>query len=700
MFTTFSIKNKTEDVAVRADQPRTKKKPVPLACEYCRKNRVKCDNAKPCRHCTSRKLNCVYLEHADVRVLVKQVQCLVGKVRHLEDRLEEEQQKTKALAVQQAYSQHDATSIHLRPATVSICSDDLASPTDEPSLRLDLSTNAYAAKIDTILSQQQVCVPLSVASITSGASFNISTHQFLPSPRLPLSRKLQDHYNRLYWRRLHQALPVLQADSYKAHYAMLWHSDGSRHISSLVDIVHALAVQSEYSSKVPDLSDQPGLLETDSAKDKARSLASSLFQSCSDVLNKEHDSPTWTTLQCYILQVHYLHNEWRHKSAYQVLGLAIRAAHILGLHQRAPQGTPTDDLNTQDRMRDLLFCLDTQQLIEYGMPCGLPDRTPKRYIPPPDPENRDFWFYYSSMMIIAKSIHNHLNTDLQPLASRPTTGTNSEIGFDALKRMEVALPKLCLVVEAWAESLPPKFQLTQANGETSLTMKPAMRIDPDVPVWHLRQYVLLDISYHWVCLTLVRWFLDPKSNVEPSEVQPFDQFAIRAAQHATAIVKILDVTNNETEALQGWLIAHRIVWDAALALIGFLHGRPGHSLTAEVISALTMSGTILETQGTRFAHAAFPVIREVLQNMEPQSSGSESLSAGSSTLSSSRDMAQSPPSLSYPDIDLGDIMNDAPHEIFDFPSVDFDLMPILGPAPLVLQDHRTRLESELLDYIT
>ncbi|EEP75425.1 predicted protein [Uncinocarpus reesii 1704] len=646
MYSTFSVATKAKtnkQGSENASNPRPKRNHVSVACESCRKNRIKCDNSRPCRNCRQRKITCANVESGDTRALTRQIQHLLGRVEELEGRVQDSDAAASSESPS-AQSPSHVGQIHTKanamlqeqPVGKAGTSGAVETPQAVNRMTLNLSTASFVSRLNLVLAGRFPRRLSAALVVPSGGSLNFQEFALPPE----ISRTMENYYIRLYWRTTHRTLPVVDEDSFTEHYTSLWSESSSSEVrlpSCLVDIILAISLQHESNCKPQGRPTKPGAEEFHGrGQSQTELMSQALYERCAINISAEYENPCLSTLQCYILLVIYLRGSWSHNAAYQFLGLAIRTANILGLHQKHPANASVGERRIRERLWNILFCLDTQQFLEFGRPFGILEQTHQlnpqgqplkrsyRQLSDAevDEEEGSFLGRYFGLIEIAKKVHMVFNSQARNLQG--TYDDKFPSASEVLNCFEEDLAQIATLLVSWARKVPPKLRLQRKADTASFATEVDLDLDADTPVWRLRQCLLLELSYHWINIGILRWALDS----ETGELHKFSFIMEKARsviKHAFAITSILNQALVETDAIHGWYDSHFIQWDAALTLIGFALAYPHHALVAEVLSMLNTSISIFDALGTRFTRAAADVVKEFTTKFEqivPGSSGS------------------------------------------------------------------------------
>ncbi|ERS99012.1 hypothetical protein HMPREF1624_04207 [Sporothrix schenckii ATCC 58251] len=400
----------------------------------------------------------------------------------------------------------------------------------------------------------------------------------------------EEYFLDLYWHSYHAALfPVLDEADFRQHYRSLWATSGQdRAPSALVDIVLALCLQIGVSTMVPGMR-QKLIVDNDDTSVAGRWY----YRRCQALLEYELESPSLSTLQCHILCGVYLCNGTFQNMSDSSCALAVREAHMLGLHLAPPADMTVRQSELRIRIWWALYVLDSKIGMKLGRPFLLHlagATTP----PQPDDsvavaalsgssfaplgDNRSwlsFHLYHSALFQVARAAHVAFYSGNQtPLPVRP-----GQTLWDHPEALEVHARIALTHGDAfaqWARSVPPALTTARVGGGARAggdgrpfsTDGSPLDIEPFAPLWVQRQRLLLELMYHNLCINLYR----PLISFETSafSAAPVRQCADACAHHAITLTQIVHQVLSTTSILAGWSEVFQWQWNAAMTLVGFL----------------------------------------------------------------------------------------------------------------------------------
>ncbi|KAH0333661.1 hypothetical protein KCU81_g9786, partial [Aureobasidium melanogenum] len=328
----------------RGGRVRTKRKQVARACDWCRLNRVKCNDNDPCDNCAERGNLCVTGSN-EVRTLAsatKEIERLKTHIRDLEANVRE---KEAISSLQEAPSTSSVPASDSSKCTATQTSATRAAiwiPDDATGcLRYCdySSTVSMMHRCHKYLSSALEQPELSNPFVFEIAASPISTaDDRAHSDLMSMTRLQEEHYLNLFWQSYHILLPILHFETFTQHYDSLWIPDNSvRGDSALVDMVLALCAQ--YGSCFVGSTGVSGGLQAHGSthmsqylSDRARSL-----------LLAETESLRIHIVQCHLLSAIYLENNSLTNAAHECIAQALRSASALGLHHEPPATMPEQE---------------------------------------------------------------------------------------------------------------------------------------------------------------------------------------------------------------------------------------------------------------------------------------------------------------------------------------------------------------------
>ncbi|CBF82261.1 hypothetical protein AN9236.2 [Aspergillus nidulans FGSC A4] len=427
----------------------------------------------------------------------------------------------------------------------------------------------------------------------------------------------EEYFWNYFWQTYHVSLcPILDDAQFKQHYQSLLIADGKgRKPSALVDIVVAACMQ--YHISTLPLGSQSGLVEGKDASVAGRWH----YWRGQTLLTYELESLSISTLQCHVLCSIYLCGGSFHNMMDTAMAQAVRTAYILGLHRDLPSTLPEAKREMRRRLWWTVYFMDTRATMKLGrsfmlseshsMPALCIDSlrvaasSGSTFVPADEDMT---WLSFNLRQITLcrtfraayTSFHNtdfHLQEG-QPIWDRP----------DALQAGAEIIAKHIPSLDAWCDSVPDALKLKRqdSNSRPFSTDGARVVLELSAPEWLQRQRMLLENTYHHVCVNLFRSMIcfpyQPASQVHISENSLPGELATRCAAHAIALTKLTHQVLEETSLLDGWHEAFYCQWDAVMTLIGFVLAYPGSgTVTLEAKSAIHLAIAVSENFGFKFA---------------------------------------------------------------------------------------------------
>lgn len=438
----------------------------------------------------------------------------------------------------------------------------------------------------------------------------------------------EDYFLGLFWESYHSTIQIIDKAQFQEHYKSLWvDNSSSRGSSALVDIVLALCIQ--YGVALDPQSDfsipsQSGDLDNNDASIAGRWY----YRRSQALLMSELESPSLSTLQCHIFSVMYLCNASFQNMAHTTLAVAVRTAHILGLHLEPPEDMPRTERELRKRTWWTLWAIECKTCMKLGRPWTAPDATVTCQLPVDDPElsllsgcniasygNNVTWLTYSllntKLVLAAQAAYVALYDKCSEVLG-VNAGKSLYTDPKSLESCAEFLESNVDNLHAWLENVPDTMKIKRKDGGRPFsTDQTALDVERYAPPWLQRQRLLLELLYHNLTMNIYRPFIcfqapNPAGSV-PSPAnsnQMAERHAVSCVNHAIAITHILRQVLTSTKILTGWYEAFQWQWNASLSIVGFLLAYPGHPSTPFVRSAIDGTITVFEKFGNNFAVAA------------------------------------------------------------------------------------------------
>ncbi|EED18473.1 hypothetical protein TSTA_122090 [Talaromyces stipitatus ATCC 10500] len=548
---------------------RPRRRQVARACDWCRINRVKCDDKLPCQNCQNRGGHCSIsrpVEATSLPAANRDIQRLRSKVKDLQEQLQIARQEATQAQMHQAQiqtpfqSNHTTPSLYTSPDAVN---DSTIVTEQDPGLVVtkgwqglrDLGTRIgelyYGPRSSSYFLAR---VSRYVSSTLNESLGNINLKPFLvdidyeafskwrqqPQSDAPeyaegLTRIQQEYYLNLLWQAFHCVYPILSEPKFNRYYDSLWTSDtapdrATRKPSALVDIL--LAVYSH-------------LL---------------------DYLPLQH------------LPVNTAHSN---------LGTTLRIAQALKLHLQ-PEGTSLEDQAHLRRIWNVIYRLDAQLSMNLGRP------TLVQHFELENDQSEKALLSGTSLLstfeeISCLSFHNQCTKLISAVQGTQVAfeancsqllvdGNNVNGDIHDNPRTTEALAEFfgrkTMPVREWVQGVPEPLKCARrGEGVSFSTDRSPLNLDTYIPLWLQRQRLLLELLYHHLQISLLRQFLRfPPVAVSLTPLA--DGLGISCVYHAITITNILHQVLSETDLLHGWFHVYQFQWDAVLCTLGFVLANP------------------------------------------------------------------------------------------------------------------------------
>ncbi|PGH17997.1 hypothetical protein AJ80_04618 [Polytolypa hystricis UAMH7299] len=621
-----------------APRPRQKRSQVVRACDWCRKHRIKCDNNLPCSNCKNRDAECsndviraTSLPHA-----YREIERLRRQVRELEHELHQERSRAA-----NNHNNHNNLEHHTPPASDS-------SPPELSQKGLDWeygdaqkfwggihikhaqstretwygpsSLFYFIGRVTSFLSStlhQTQSADEILPNASARALFDDPTSNSRNGAGRRLSNSAaagrylsptqEEYFLDLFWQSYHTSLfPILNEAEFKEHYRSLWvTSDNVRKPSALVDIVIAMCMQHGL-SMLPATRQKP-IVDND-----ATVAGQWYYRRCQALLEYELESPTISTLQCYILCSVYLCCGSFHNMADNFCALSVRVAHMLGLHLEPPSTLPDKGRELRKRLWWALYVFDSKVSMKLGRPFQVHRSNAEPSLPDDQPEAAaQSGSHFASLGgNVTWLTFNLQNTKLFLTVREAHTAfykrnlniRDDETVWDNLQALEAHaefMRPYAKTLEDWANDVPNALRTKRQGNGSSLSMDgSSLEIEQFAPLWLQRQRIILELMYHTLSSNLCRPFIAfgsaPKSTTT-------DLMATKCAHHAIALTQITHQVLSSTSILAGWHEAFQWQWYAAMTLVGFVLAYPQSAPTLAARRAIDQSVAVLDIFGDSFA---------------------------------------------------------------------------------------------------
>ncbi|OAT11366.1 fungal specific transcription factor domain-containing protein, variant [Blastomyces gilchristii SLH14081] len=639
-----AVGSQSEQLPFRCAPPaRPKRRQVARACDWCRLHRVRCDNDRPCANCRGRGEKCTSNGESEMRTLphaLREIEKLKRRIKDLERQLEDTKQpETKEVVLPPSPPQSltaytpeglDALKpgrperrywegIHARTAKSqqtqfygpsSLCyyigrlSSYLATALQQPHLDHHFHPNSASR---------------SFACPTS--SKNEPIEENLLSADIPidgddLTGTQEDYFLNLFWQSYHSTLPILDEREFREYYKSLWDTPGKpRRPSALVDII--LAITMQYGVATLPRPDANTTSKTDVDSNDATIAGRWFYRRCQALLAPELESPSISTLQCHMFSLFFLCNASFQNMAHSTLAVAVRTAHILGIHTEPSEDMPRPQRELRKRLWWTLYATESKTCMKLGRPFYAQLSQATASLPADDHElalhsgsnfgsfGEDItWLthglHHIKLLITTRTIYTAFYHHCSEILGR----NDGKSLYNDPEGLENAAEFLSLNMQAlqqWLANVPEALKMKrQGNGERFSTDRSPVEVERFAPQWLKRQQVLLELLYHNLSMNLYRPFICFSPISRPNA----ESNAISCVKHAMAITHIIHQILNESDILPGWHEAYQWQWNASLSLIGFILAHPNTPLTPIARNAINKAITVFETFGNHFAIAA------------------------------------------------------------------------------------------------
>ncbi|KAH8693786.1 fungal-specific transcription factor domain-containing protein [Talaromyces proteolyticus] len=610
---------------------RPKRNQVARACDWCRVHRIKCDSSLPCQNCRTRGGHCTK-NAREVRTLPHALR----EIERLQQRLQELEEQLEATDDHANRNRHKSTpkrawdGIHTRSAHASRTqwygsssafyfigriSSYLSTVLEQPQNDHNLQPNSASRTFTSPISPKHALEepPSSFADGAAGSETYLNAIE-------------EDYFLNLFWQSYHPIYQILDEAEFREHYKSLWAlSPTMRKSSALVDIVLALCMQYGVTSGQEDDSAIAASRPSDYVDLNDASIAGRWYYRRSQaLLTSDIESPSIATLQCHIFSVVYLCNASFQNMAHVTLALAVRMAHILGLHLEPSTSLPRAQQELRKRIWWTLYTVESKTCMKLGRPWLSSNQTSTCSLPADDHElarlsvsniaaygDKVTWLTYSRLLTTLVLTTETIYLGFYDKCAGIQDAENIKNMYNDPSYLEASAEWLHSQLESlqdWLYNVPDAMKTKRKDsGKPFSTDQSALDLEKYAPSWLQRQRLLLELLYHNLTMNLYRPFICFPSGTSPTPVnQPTsaaDDHALSCVSHAIAITHILLQTLTTTEILKGWYEAFQWQWNATLSMAGFVLAYPLHPSTPATRDALDSAITVFEVFGAHFAVA-------------------------------------------------------------------------------------------------
>lgn len=458
-----------------------------------------------------------------------------------------------------------------------------------------------------------------------------------------LTAMQEEYFLSLFWQSFHSAFQIVDEGKFKEHYKSLWSgqgpSRGVRKPSALVDIILALCMLSACPPRGDRSSSRPP------ADPDATAIAGRWhYQRCQTLLISELESPSLSTLQCHIFSVIYLCCASFQNMAHSTLALAMRTAHILGLHLEPPPDLPRSEQELRKRLWWTLYTLESKTCIKLGRSwsaslsgtsCSLPADDHQLAIESGSAalaSGNVTWLTYTlqntKLVLSARDVYLSFYTECSRVLSGSGSTDGSSIHDDpaVLESCATFLRSGMAHLDSWARGVPDGLRSKRKRGGEPLSANPdpsasdtiSLAIETFAPSWLQRQRLLIELLYHHLCVILYRPLISFSAPSHTSPSSDAQECAVACARHAITLTQITHQTLAETDLLDSWHEAFQWQWNAAITMIGFVLATPPSPTVQAARAAIALAIEGFETFGRHFAAGAraVKVVGELMDKVE------------------------------------------------------------------------------------
>ncbi|THY01287.1 hypothetical protein D6D01_10375 [Aureobasidium pullulans] len=337
--------------------PTSKRRKIAIACEPCRKRKVRCDGKQPtCSPCmTSRKTyTCIY-EDRPQATQQRYIEELQSRITDLGGHVNVQEVSASENASSESMQQPDSGQSGIFTATASA---HLGPTSNESSPDVAFGESSTATFLQQLSHEagQKDRPPLFVPNNSNSGPLRLD-RPTEESAVLPI-RRISDDLINCYWQYMHPLFPILHEPTFTAEYKKSWTSDrpilqATPNFTSAGEIKEALffstlnilfALGTRFCSSIPSAKK-----ETTSKRFYRRARLNFPY----DLL----DFSSLPVLQMVLLQGVYLQSTTEVSRCWNVIGVALRMAQSLGLHAEGTQGRKKTGLELEMGRRLWWCCI-------------------------------------------------------------------------------------------------------------------------------------------------------------------------------------------------------------------------------------------------------------------------------------------------------------------------------------------------------
>ncbi|KAJ5215364.1 uncharacterized protein N7498_001771 [Penicillium cinerascens] len=657
MFSTFSANlNSTDRPSEKpAAAPRPKRNQVVRACDWCRLNRIKCDDKQPCQNCRNHGGYCSNTKQFEAPSLPaanREIHRLRNRLKDYQEQLDKvtEESKRHATDAESPSRQSSNASNSTSPGIAFFMElphshrktwDGLQKPESRTGRLIHygpLSSSYMVMRLNRYMSESfnqlhlKSLLPVRLSQLhrhsPTVSQEQLSDEMEPPSLRLglaeveDLSREQEEHFLVLLWQAYHCMYPIVAEEEFREYYGSLWagtNGQAPRQPSALVDSLLAVCMQYGSTFLVDDEDVTNGETETQAAK--CTTAAHTFYRRSQRALMESLEHPSIPSLQSHIYCIIYLYNTANLDTGHALLGLAIRVAQMLRLHIRPLGPLPKTTQELYSRIWWTLYQLDSQISMTLGRPplinpnevgCAIPtdmgdavQLSPTVLISPPEEEIGwlSFHVQYIRLMAAARGVNAAFGARCAEVLQ---TKNIQDIHEDppTLELLGSFLGSGVRAMYDWVQTVPRSLKnQRKGSGEAFSTDRTSLNLNPASPLWLQRQRLLLEIIYHHLQIATFRPFI--RFPPRGASLTPLsDSHSISALNHAVVVTNILNQVLSETDLLCGWTPAFQYQWDATICILSFVVANPVCPPTPAARKILPMALRNLDTLGQSFTPVA------------------------------------------------------------------------------------------------
>lgn len=255
--------------------------------------------------------------------------------------------------------------------------------------------------------------------------------------------------------------------------------------------------------------------------------------------------------------------------------LAVRTAYMLGLHLEPPKAMPQREQEQRRRLWWAVYLLDTKSNMKLGRPFLVHESQAMPHLPSDNLEAAmmsgstfsplgdsatwlSFNLYQTTLYKVVRAAHTAFYDNAFDLRDGQTLWDN----FPALEAGAELLRPHTTHLEEWVRGVPNALKTKRQNNGSSLSIDGSLlEIEQFAPLWLQRQRLLLELTFHNLCLNLYRPLISLVS--APTSSIIVEETAITCAAHAIAFTKIAHQVLSSTSILDGWHEVFQWQWKYA-----------------------------------------------------------------------------------------------------------------------------------------